>query len=105
MSWEQAFGLANLAAMAGWATLVLLPRSRVLLDALRYGLIGALSLAYAGLVMVYFARTGGGFFSIAAVRELFASDPVLIAGWMHYLAFDLFVGIWIAEQADALGLG
>lgn len=38
------------------------------------------------------------------MRTLFASDPVLVAGWVHYLAFDLFVGIWIAEQADALGL-
>jgi Domain of unknown function (DUF4281) len=54
--------------------------------------------------MVYFAGSGGGFGSIAAVRTLFASDPVLLAGWLHYLAFDLFVGIWIAEQADALGL-
>jgi len=104
MSWEQAFGLANPAAMAGWAALVLLPRSRLLLDALRYGLVGALSLAYAGLVMLYFAGSGGGFGSIAAVRALFASDPVLLAGWVHYLAFDLFVGIWIAEQADALDL-
>jgi hypothetical protein len=76
----------------------------VLLDALRYGLIGALSLAYSGLVMVYFAGSGGGFGSIAAVRALFASDPVLLAGWVHYLAFDLFVGIWIAERADALDL-
>lgn len=104
MSWEQVFRLANAAALAAWAALVLLPRSRVLLDALRYALIGALSLTYAGLMMVYFARSGGGFDSIAAVRALFVSDPVLVAGWLHYLAFDLFVGIWVAEQADALGL-
>ncbi len=104
MSWDDAFGAANLAAVAGWAALVLLPRPRLLLYGLRCGLIGALALAYSGLVMVYFASSGGGFASIAAVRTLFASDPVLLAGWLHYLAFDLFVGIWIAEQADALGL-
>jgi hypothetical protein len=104
MNWEQAFGLASLAAIGGWAALVLLPRSRVILVSLRCGLIGALSLAYAGLVMVHFAGAGGSFDSIAAVRALFASDPVLIAGWVHYLAFDLFVGIWIAEQADGQGL-
>jgi Domain of unknown function (DUF4281) len=104
MSWDDAFGAANLAAIAGWAALVLLPRPRLLRDGLRYGLIGALALAYSGLVIVYFAGSGGGFGSIGAVRTLFASDPVLLAGWLHYLAFDLFVGIWIAEQADALGL-
>jgi hypothetical protein len=31
------------------------------------------------------------------------SDPVLVAGWIHYLAFDLFVGTWIASEADRLG--
>jgi hypothetical protein len=104
MSWEQMFGMANMAAVAGWAALLVLPRSRLVIDTLRYGLIAALSLLYAGLMMVYFAGAGGGFGSIAAVRTLFASDPVLVAGWVHYLAFDLFVGIWIAERADALGL-
>lgn len=104
MNWNDAFGLANLAAMAGWAVLILLPRWQGIVNGLRSGLVAALALVYTGLVMVYFARAGGGFDSIAAVRTLFASDPVLLAGWLHYLAFDLFVGIWIAEQADALGL-
>ena len=26
---------------------------------------------------------------------------MLIAGWVHYLAFDLFIGVWIAERLDA----
>ena len=45
--------------------------------------------------------TGGGFDSIAAVRQLFTSDAALAAGWLHYAAFDLFVGTWIARE----GLG
>jgi hypothetical protein len=104
MTWDHAFGIANLATIAGWAVLLLLPRRKSTLDGLRLGLVGAPALAYSGLVMVYFAGSGGGFGSIDAVRTLFASDPVLLAGWLHYLAFDLMVGIWIAEQADALGL-
>jgi hypothetical protein len=40
----------------------------------------------------------GGFGSIFAVRALFANDSALTAGWLHYLAFDLFVGTWIARQ-------
>ena len=33
-----------------------------------------------------------------------AVPALLTAGWLHYLAFDLFVGAWIAERAAALGL-
>jgi hypothetical protein len=29
---------------------------------------------------------------------------VLLAGWIHYLAFDLFVGRWIASEADKMGI-
>jgi hypothetical protein len=46
-----------------------------------------------------FAETaGGGFGSIAEVRALFANDSALTAGWLHYLAFDLFVGTWIVRR-------
>lgn len=46
----------------------------------------------------------GGFGSIAAVRALFANDFSLTAGWVHYLAFDLFVGTWIARTGVAGGV-
>ena len=68
-------------------------------------LIGALSVAYAVLIMLFFFRVeGGGFNTIGEVRALFMSDGGLLAGWIHYLAFDLFVGIWIAEEADRIGM-
>ena len=35
------------------------------------------------------------------MRAIFASDGGLTIGWVHYLAFDLFVGIWVAKDADA----
>lgn len=97
------FAVSNAVAMAGWVILIFLPRWPLLGKVLRYGLIAALSLLYTVLVFVYFFRVqGGGFDSIAAVRALFMSDPVLVAGWAHYLAFDLFVGSWIAAEADKL---
>jgi hypothetical protein len=53
------------------------------------------------LAFVYFFRVeGGGFGSLEQVSTLFSSPPVLLAGWVHYLAFDLFVGLWIAARAD-----
>jgi len=38
------------------------------------------------------------------VKILFGKDELLLAGWIHYLAFDLFIGGWIAVQADKLGI-
>ena len=36
---------------------------------------------------------------------MFAVPGALTAGWVHYLAFDLFVGTWISERSARLGLG
>ena len=47
---------------------------------------------------------GGGFSSIEQVRALFSIDSSLTAGWLHYLAFDLFVGTWIAREAVKAGI-
>jgi hypothetical protein len=105
VTWESWFSLSSSLAMAGWASLILLPRWAWLRQGLSYGLVSLLAMAYVTLILGYFFQVeGGGFDSIAAVRTLFASDPVLLAGWLHYLAFDLFVGLWIAARADALSL-
>jgi hypothetical protein len=104
MDFTQIFSAASTAAMLGWLVLILSPRWPIVLQALRFGLIGGLSLTYAVLIFVYFFRVeGGGFGSIAEVRALFMSDPALVAGWVHYLAFDLFIGCWIAVEADKRG--
>jgi hypothetical protein len=46
----------------------------------------------------------GGYGSLEEVRRLFDVTGLLAAGWLHYLAFDLFVGAWIAERSGALGI-
>lgn len=51
-----------------------------------------------------FGRVEGGFGSFADIKTLFQSDHMIAAGWIHYLAFDLFVGAWIARRADDIGL-
>lgn len=62
------------------------------------------------LAVVYvaiFAATGmagGGYDSLEAVQRLFAVPELLTAGWLHFLAFDLFVGAWISEHAGELGI-
>ena len=46
----------------------------------------------------------GDFNSLAGVRGLFQSDRLLLAGWIHYLAFDLFIGSWEVRDARRLGI-
>jgi Domain of unknown function (DUF4281) len=101
MTYETAFTIANGAAGLAWVSLIFLPRWRLIEKGILLAFIPALSFAYSALVFVHFYRVeGGGFGSLAEVRQLFSSDPVLLAGWIHYLAFDLFVGCWIAREAD-----
>ena len=110
MSWDAIFGTVNLIAMLAWIALILLPRWPTLLASELYLGVGLLCFVYtAGMVSVlagWADPVGGGdwnFSSIEGVRAIFASDAGVTIGWTHYLAFDLFVGIWIARDADAKG--
>lgn len=101
-----AFSLANLAALAGWLLLIatlFVPRVRSAGWAIAGRWLPAgFALAYAVLIAISFGGDGG-FDSLASVRALFADDRALLAGWLHYLAFDLFAGRWIAERGVARG--
>ncbi|MDJ0643447.1 MAG: ABA4-like family protein [Erythrobacter sp.] len=103
---EQIFGWAGQAAMLGWLILIFLPRRWLLLTAVpRYVIPFGLSLLYSGLAMSHILTVeGGGFGSFAEVKTLLSNDWALLAGWIHYLAFDLFIGGWIAVQADKVGI-
>ncbi len=92
--------------MIGWLILIVLPRRFDVLFAIpQYIIPFGLSLLYAGLILpTIYTIEGGGFGSLAQVRTLFGHDATLLAGWVHYLAFDLFIGAWIARRADAIGL-
>lgn len=105
MTPEQLFGICNTAALLSWIALIAGPRWAIVTGALRWGVITSLSLLYAVVIAVYFFRVeGGGFSRLDAVQTLFADPYVALAGWVHFLAFDLLVGLWIASRADALGL-
>jgi len=47
---------------------------------------------------------GAGFGSLAAVTLLFSSPGAVLAGWVHYLVFDLFIGAWQARDARRRGI-
>jgi hypothetical protein len=105
MTPELIFSFANWLALAGWVALVLLPKRRWVTDVwCAWVLPGALAAAYTVIAAVSWGSSEGGFSSLSAVAQLFDSDWLLLAGWIHYLAFDLFVGSWVARDACRRGI-
>jgi hypothetical protein len=105
-----AFKLAGLLAIAGWLGLLValfVKAARPFAWTAAQLIIPALLAAAYGVLLWNgwgaFAQ-GGGFGSIEEVRILFANDSALAAGWLHYLAFDLFVGAFIARDGAARGV-
>lgn len=106
MTPEQVFGMVGPPVLVGWAILILGPRRFRWLNALPQLVIPlGLSALYAVLVLRHFAEPGGGYGSLAEVRQLFSSDWVLLAGWVHYLAFDLAIGALLATRMERVGIG
>lgn len=111
--WDTLFSLTNAVALAAWAILVLLPRRPIARAAVLYLGVGLLCLAYSAMFALLVSGNAdpggpsGGVpeYTIAGLQTLFASDAGLVIGWTHYLAFDLFVGSWIAGDADRKGFG
>jgi ABA4-like protein len=104
MTPETIFTISNLVAAAGWLVLMLAPRNRQATTAARTLIPILLSVGYFGLVALHWGGTRGGFSSLHAVSDLFSNDWLLLAGWIHYLAFDLLVGAWEADDAAARGI-
>jgi hypothetical protein len=117
MSWEFIFSLTNAVAMLGWVMLAVVPRTPLTLSAILYLGVGLLCLVYFALFISLFGnlvdpgRLPGTpepnlfDYSLAGLKPLFMSDGGIVIGWTHYLAFDLFVGLWIARDSDAKGVG
>ncbi len=92
--------------MLGWIILIFLPRRWKYLNWIPHCIIPfGLSFLYAALFLpTFWTIEGGGFSSLEQVKTLLSNDTALLAGWVHYLAFDLFIGAWIAHKADEIGI-
>lgn len=104
---ETIFSACGYLAMLGWLGLVLLPGKRLVVEVIaRLVIPGLIGLVYIYAMVTYSgtAPTEGGFGSLAAVKALFTVDGLLLAGWIHYLAFDLFVGSWVVSDSRSQGI-
>jgi Domain of unknown function (DUF4281) len=116
VDWELIFGAANNWALLCWLVLAFAPARNKVLSWLFILGTGLLALTYTMLIIPLMTGmidagalpgAAGGtpdFTTLAGVMALFESKGGTTIGWIHYLAFDLFVGIWVARNADRRGI-
>ncbi len=99
------FQVASITAMAGWLVLLASPFTPRWTDRIpELAIPLLLAIAYAGLILAFWGQAEGGFDSLENVMKLFTQPHVVLAGWIHYLAFDLFVGAWEVRTARREGI-
>jgi len=105
MTPNQAFDILNLIALVAWVLLVLSPRLPRWTSTVTGTVVPALlAAAYVAIVVTNWAGSEGGFSSLSGVAALFSNPWILLAGWTHYLAFDLLVGNWEVHDARTRGI-
>ena len=99
------YWIANICALSGWVLLFcysLLPSRWV--SRAGIWIPAALSIGYLCTVIFALPFIGGGFGSLESLAGLYQHPIAVLAGWVHYLAFDLFLGGWQVRRAQAIGL-
>lgn len=102
---ETLFTVCSNAVLPGWLLLALAPRwkwtTRLICSVILPGL---MAIVYIYLIATNMRGTEGNFGTLAGVASFFQNPNLLLAGWVHYLAFDLFVGCWEVRDAQRVGV-
>ena len=105
MKAEQVFSAANLIAIIGWIMLAVAPRWKYTGKIVLSGALPILlAIAYLILIVIFFGQGDGDFGTLPGVMKLFTNEWTVVAAWIHYLAFDLFVGIWEVKDSQKRGI-
>ncbi|MCF6320945.1 MAG: DUF4281 domain-containing protein [Rhizobiaceae bacterium] len=100
MNLELLFSVVGILSMVGWLTLLASPLIPHWSDKISGYIIPLiLSVGYVTLIILFPTAGDGGFGSLAQVVKLFSYPNAVMAGWIHFLAFDLLVGAWICRTA------
>jgi hypothetical protein len=107
MTHEQQFQIFNSAILIPWLLMLIAPNWRVtqfvisnFIFPLAYGL------AYTIYISIFLSQASEppDFMTLAGIKKLFSVEPAVLVGWIHYLAFDLFVGSWVFMVARRKGI-
>lgn len=106
MTPSDVFSIANTTALPMWLLMIVLPKWKVTRFLIDYKIIPLLlAIVYAiYIVMAMLDGPAMDFGSLESVMALFTSENAVVAGWVHYLVFDMLVGMWILDQNNGLKL-
>jgi hypothetical protein len=105
MEAAQIFSICNQVILLGWILLIFLPNWKYTQTIILNGLIVLFAGIYAFIILKDIGNFNPeSFSSLANVKTLFQNDDAVAAGWIHYLAFDLFVGAYIVKKSKEIGL-
>jgi hypothetical protein len=105
MSPNLVFSIANFVALCCWLMLAVLPGKKWVSSVVAGVAVPAvLAAVYTIIIALTFSGAEGGFSSLPDVARLFNNPWLLLAGWIHYLAFDLLVGSWEVRDARDRGI-
>lgn len=105
MDMHYIFEITGPIAIAGWLLLLFSPLAPVWINRISgFAIPVVLGLFYTGLSTIFFTGVEGGFGSLTDVMLLFKNEQAVMAGWLHYLAFDLFIGAWQVRHARKIGM-
>jgi Domain of unknown function (DUF4281) len=103
------FKIATYLACLGWAILLFLPNWDHANFLIKSVVVVLLSMLY--IYLLFFRKNipgeiypKGGFTTLKGVMNLFTNPKGVLAGWVHYLAFDLLVGVYIKTEAQSIGM-
>lgn len=107
MNLELAYICVHLIVLPAWLLLIFAPNWRFTDNFVHIAFIPLILIAiYVYFIgwAVFFGAGGGGFGSLKQVMEAFDYPVATLGAWVHYLVFDLFVGMWIARDGKRYGM-
>jgi Domain of unknown function (DUF4281) len=105
MQAAEIFSICNKVILLGWILLIFLPNWKLTQTIILNGLIVLFAGLYAFMILKDIGNFNpDSFSSLANVKALFQNDDAVAAGWIHYLAFDLFVGAYIVRKSKEIQL-
>jgi len=105
MTTDILFQISNLVALISWLILIVFSKNQFVISYLKYAVVTTLCIAYLVLIIPNIHLFNPKSFStLENILNMFKAKEALVAAWIHFLTFDLFVGIYIVETGNKKGI-